>query len=368
MKIAFISTRGIPNLYGGFEQFAEIISAELVKRGHEVTVYNPSFHSYKEAKYKGVSVVKIYSPEKTLKTPANFIYDFLSLKHSIKAKHDILLVCGYTTASVSFNLFKYKKSKLVTNMDGLEWKRSKWSPTVQKMAAWFEKLAVKYSHHLISDNIGIQNYLKKKYTTSSTFIPYGATIFDSPDKTKIKKFELEENAYDVLMARMEPENNIEMVLEAFSEVNDNHQLVVVGSCENKYGKYIFEKFKSNERIKFLGWISNQDDLNNLRFFARFYFHGHSVGGTNPSLLEAMASGALIAAHENEFNRSVLEEGAVYFSSGNDIKLILQNAGETASRRKFFTDYNYSKIKNQYNWNTIVNQYENLFLQLINEAE
>src|SRR5687767_2857482 len=130
LKIAILGTRGIPNQYGGFEQFAEILSVELIKRGHHVTVYNPHFHTHSESEYKGVTIEKKYSPEKQLGSSANFIYDFICLADARKKKFDVYLELGYQSSSVSFLVLKPKNGILITNMDGLEWKRAKWSKTV----------------------------------------------------------------------------------------------------------------------------------------------------------------------------------------------------------------------------------------------
>ena len=163
MKIAFISTRGIPNNYGGFEQFAEYISVGLAKRGHEVTVYSPQFHPYKENMYKGVRIKHIYSPETWMgSSVGSFFYDFASLKDALKNEDfDIIYEAGYTSiipAYIWFNVKKRKRPIFTTNMDGLENKRSKFSPMVRRFLDWEEKMAVKYSHYLIADNMGIHDY------------------------------------------------------------------------------------------------------------------------------------------------------------------------------------------------------------------
>jgi glycosyltransferase involved in cell wall biosynthesis len=360
MKIAIVSTRGIPNNYGGFEQFAEYISVELVNRGHEVTVYNPHFHPYQLKEFKGVNVVKIFSPEKQLNTAANFIYDYLSLKHAIKNNCDVVLCCGYTTAAIAFKILNFKKTKLITNVDGLEWKRNKYSPLIQKMALYFEKLAVKYSHALVADNVGIKNYLKKNYNADAVFIPYGAEVVTAFDESVLRKYQLTKFQFDVLMARMEPENNIEMILEAYA--NSKIKIAVVGSTQNGYGKYIHQKFSQHLNIIFLNWIGEKNTLDALRHFARYYIHGHSVGGTNPSLLEAMAARSFIVAHQNEFNQSVLGEDAFYFSP-TQLVTIMNDYNKTSGNRNLFVENNLKKIREIYFWKNIADGYEEVFVKV-----
>ena len=172
MKIAFISTRGIPNNYGGFEQFAEYISVGLVRRGHEVVVYSPHFHPYREPDYKGVRIKHIYSPEIWFgSSVGSFFYDFLSLRDALKKeKFDIIYEAGYTSivpAYIWFNVKRIKYPLFTTNMDGLEYKRTKFNKWVQKFVFWEERMAVKHSHYLIADNMGIRDYYKEKYGKES---------------------------------------------------------------------------------------------------------------------------------------------------------------------------------------------------------
>ena len=183
MKIAFVSTRGIPNNYGGFEQFAEYISVGMAQRGHEVVVYSPKFHPYQESTYKGVRIKHIYSPETWMgSSVGSFFYDFASLRDALKKEDfDIIYEAGYTSiipAYIWFNVKKRKRPIFTTNMDGLENKRSKFSPMVRRFLDWEEKMAVKYSHYLIADNMGIHDYYKEKYGKESKFLAYGADIHD----------------------------------------------------------------------------------------------------------------------------------------------------------------------------------------------
>lgn len=347
MQIAIVSTRGIPNNYGGFEQFAEIISEAFVRKGHNVTVYNPHFHSFSHRTFNGVDVIKKYSPEKQLGTAANFIYDFLSLRDAIKKKHDIILCCGYTTAAISFLFLNFKTSKLITNVDGLEWKRNKYSKPVQKLALWFEKIAVYKSHALIADNEGIKDYLLKNYKARSEFIPYGAYIPEVFDETVLQNLNLKRGEFDVLIARMEPENSIEMILKVYKQ-NSNFKIAVVGDIDNAYGKMIYAEFTNTSNIIFLHWIGDKNTLNALRHYSRIYIHGHRVGGTNPSLLEAMAAQSYIVAHDNTFNKSVLKQNAFYFSNEPELEAQINKQLPDGEKKKF-AEENLKQLRLKYNW-------------------
>ena len=196
MKIAFISTRGIPNNYGGFEQFAEYISVGLAARGHEVVVYSPHFHPYKKDTYKGVRIKHIYSPETWMgSSVGSFFYDFASLKDALKKEHfDIIYEAGYTSivpAYIWFNVKKIKYPIFTTNMDGLEYKRTKFNKWVQKFIFWEERTTVKHSHYLIADNMGIHDYYKEKYNKESKFLAYGADIHEDYDISLLAEFGLQ---------------------------------------------------------------------------------------------------------------------------------------------------------------------------------
>jgi glycosyltransferase involved in cell wall biosynthesis len=366
MKIAIAGTRGIPNNYGGFEQCAEFMSVILVQKGHEVIVYNSHNHPYQNDSYNGVQVVHIFNPENIIGTSGNFFYDFACMRHAIKNEVDVLLVLGYTTASVFFPFLKFGKTTLITNMDGLEWKRDKWNSVVRKLARWFEKLGALYSHHLVADNPEIKNYLFRQYGKNATCIAYGCMPFDNPNEDVLKNFEVTKFNYGLLIARMEAENNIAMVLEGYSRSAQMGKLLVVGNLSTGYGRKLHSKYKSDERIVFTGGIYDLNQLNNLRHFSKFYFHGHSVGGTNPSLLEAMACKAFIIAHGNEFNRAVLGEDALYFTNPEQLLKHLSNFNDEDSQRSVFINKNYNKVREEYNWESISGKYEQLFLHAVNQ--
>lgn len=353
MKVAVLGTRGIPNYHGGFEQFAEFLSEFLVKKGHEVFVYNSSNHPYQESTWRGVNIVHKFDPEDKIGTAGQFIYDFNCIVDSRKQNFDVILQLGYTSNSIWYRLLP-KKATIITNMDGLEWKRTKYSKYVQKFLKHAERLAVKSSDYLISDSEGIKAYLKEKHNVDSKFIAYGATVFENPNQETLSEYKLDKYKYNLLIARLEPENNIETILEGVEKSSNNFPFLVIGKHETKFGEYLKDRFKTCNQIQFLGGIYNQEDLNNLRYFSNIYFHGHSVGGTNPSLLEAMASNAFIVANSNIFNESILQEDALYFKNSEEVsKALLNNKLDFEP----FLLNNRKKVKEIYDWNIINNQYE-----------
>ncbi|EGG50137.1 glycosyltransferase, group 1 family protein [Paraprevotella xylaniphila YIT 11841] len=368
MKIAFISTRGIPNNYGGFEQFAEYISVGLVRRGHEVVVYSPHFHPYREPDYKGVRIKHIYSPEKWIgSSVGSFFYDFLSLHDALKKeKFDIIYEAGYTSivpAYIWFNVKRIKYPLFTTNMDGLEYKRTKFNRWVQKFVFWEERMAVKHSHFLIADNMGIHDYYKEKYGKESKFLAYGADIHEDYDEDILKEFGLEADGYFIVVARLEPENNLFMAIEGYlaSGQYGKRPLVIVGKTNTPYGKHLVERYGGDRNIRFVGGIYDFRKLNSIRHYSYAYFHGHSVGGTNPSLLEAMASGCFILAHDNIFNRAVLGENALYYGSTDAAMEMLDGIDQAVSAyKKEYTGRNLEVIRRDYSWEKLVDEHEEYF--------
>lgn len=361
MKVAILGTRGIPNHYGGFEQFAEYFSVYLSQKGHEVYCYNSHNHPYQEKNFHGVHLIHQYDPEYKLGTFGQFIYDYNCIIDARKRDFDVILQLGYTSNSIWFFLLP-KKSVIVTNMDGIEWKRSKYNRAVQQFLRFAERLAAVTSDHLVADSLGIQSFLKKRYGKDSTYIAYGAHPFNQPDASIIEKYQVKPNEYHMLMARFEPENNLEMVLDGVVLSGQNTPILVIGKHETKYGTYLKNKYKNHTHIRFLGAIYQINDLNNLRYFCHFYFHGHSVGGTNPSLLEAMASQAFILAHSNDFNKGILKENAFYFKNAQEVKNLLLTVQKNSNLQ--FVTNNFQTIEREFNWNHINEQYLQLLEQCL----
>jgi len=361
-RIAIMGTRGIPNHYGGFEQLAEYLAPGLVQAGYDVTVYNSHNHPCQEKEWKGVKIRHCYDPEYMLGSAGQFIYDLNCLVDARKQRFDVLLQLGYTSSTIWGPLFP-SKSTIIYNLDGLEWQRSKYSPRIRKFLLYAEKLAVKYSHFFIADNPVIQNYFKEKYHVHAEYIAYGAELFGTADPGVLAPYRVRPENYLLLMARMEPENNIETILDGYSKSKTSMPLLVVGDTVNKFGRYLRSKFSEDGRIIFAEGIYDNWKTHCLRSFCHLYFHGHSSGGTNPSLLEAMASEALIAAHENPFNRQVLEGNALYFRNAGDVTRVADGLPEGLSAADM-KKQNRERIMKDFNWPDIISRYEQFIVQCL----
>jgi len=365
MKIAILGTRGIPNNYGGFEQCAEFLSIGLVKKGHSVTVYSPSFHPFNENSYRGVNIIKKSSPQNIFgNSAANFIYDYLCLKDATKKDYDIILQLGLITSSLSIIFCRHRGKIIATNIDGLEWKRLKWNKLIQSLTRLLEKYGVKHSDYLIADNLAIQDYLFNEYNVESKLIEYGTVPINKPDLSYLQKYSMYKAKYIVTIARLEPENNLEMMCDGYIISKINMPYYIIGNHLTDYGDFLKDKYR-HSNIKFLGGIYDKKYLDTIRYYSYCYLHGHSVGGTNPALLEAMAAKALIIAHNNKFNKSVINDDAFYFNSAEDVAEILKRTSLLLNKNKFI-DNNCKKVEQLYNWRVIVEKYEKYFLDILSK--
>ncbi len=357
MKIAILGTRGVPNHYGGFEHIAGYLAKGLVEKGHDLTVYNSSQHPYKEKDWNGVQIVHCFDPEYLIGIPGQFIYDLNCILDARKKNYDIILMLGYTSSSIWGFLYP-RKTAVITNMDGLEWQRTKYSKKARIFLKYAEKLAIQSSSFHVADSPVIKEYLDAKYQINSKYIAYGASPSPVAEENLLNEYDLKKNQYFLLMARMEPENNIEMILDGFRLSKSIIKFAVIGNTGNKHGKYLVNKYKNESRIVFLGAIFDEHKVQTITAFCTLYFHGHSVGGSNPSLLNAMAAKVPIAIHNNDFNKFLVKENAIPFTDINDISQIIDS-------RTYFNEThiqnNYLTINKYFNWEQIIGEYEQYFI-------
>ncbi len=363
IKIGIIGSRGIPNNYGGFEECAQQIGVRLVKMGHAVWVYNSHNHPYAEKEFEGVEIIHKYDPEPRLGTFGQFIYDFNCVIDARQRDFEVILMLGYTSSSIWQRLSLLpRKPQIITNMDGLEWKRNKYSPRVKTFLRKAEKWAALRSQLLIADSLEIENYLERKYRAEAVHIAYGAKVFKNPDPEALSTYNVSPFEYNLVVARLEPENNLEIILKGVQQSITEKITLVVGNHETPYGEKLKARFKDS-RIRFVQGIFEKEKMNNLRYHAHLYFHGHSVGGTNPSLLEAMACRCVVVAHRNPFNLEVLGKDGNYFIDERDVANALDHLERNGVQKQRISN-NLNKIKERYNWKLIAEQYEVVFQQAL----
>ena len=360
-RLLILGTRGIPAQHGGFETFAEHFAVYLQQKGWQVTIYCQECgnRALYEDDWKGIH--RVHIPVVQEGAQGTVVFDWKSTMHAAKQKVPVLTL-GYNTA-VFCALYRLKGIKNIINMDGIEWRRGKWSPLERAWLYINEKLGAWLGNHLIADHPEIKNHLSRFVSSSKiTVIPYCADILKTADEALLSSFNLEKYRYAILIARPEPENSILEIVKAYSRVKRGIPLVILGDYSpesNEFHKAVFEA--ASDEVQFVGAVYKQDVVQALRFFARFYVHGHTVGGTNPSLVEALGAGSPVLAHNNKFNRWVAGEGACYFSSEDEcaeqIKILLKDDDLVASMRK----HSFQQIKKKFTRDKVHKAYEQLLL-------
>ena len=359
-KISILGIRGIPASHGGFETFAEGLAPYLVEQGWDVTVYcqvegEPKIET---STWKGVNLVNIYV--KQTGALSTFIFDWKSILHAAKAG-GLMLTLGYNTAMFNF-WFRLKGIKNIMNMDGIEWRREKWSFPLK---AWFyinEKLGSWLSNHLIADHPEIKAHLERNVGSNKiTVIPYGADDISSADVQDVNERGLVPNSYGIVIARPEPENSILEIVTAFSSEPRSIKLVILGnySDDNKYHQSVLAA--ASKDVVFLGAIYDSEIVGCLRFHALFYAHGHQVGGTNPSLVEAMGAGNVIVAHDNKFNRWVAGDEQLYFSNTEGCSSIFNTVLYENEVLTKAAESSKQRFRDNFTWLSILQQYEKVLL-------
>ncbi len=360
MHIAILGCRGIPNRYGGFEQFASYLAEDLVSRGISVTVYCSHYHPEKSAEYRGIRRIMVFDPEKWMGNAGQIIYDLLCILDARKRNFDIIYQLGYTSCGL-WQWLLPGNTHVVTNMDGLEWSRSKYGFFAKKFLHWSEKKVAHRSDWLVADALPIQEYLIQTYQKKTTFLSYATPAVQEPDLTLLKNWQVEAGGYCLVIARLQPDNHVEEAIQGVMQSELTMPLLIVGNTSSTYAKTLVRRY-AYHNIQFLGSIFEKEVLDALRAGSAWYFHGHSAGGTNPSLLEAMAAAGKIMAHDNPFNRSVLKDNAVYFTTSRDISLHLQKP-EAEEIWKLRIQNNRDKILNEYNLERLTDHYLAFFREV-----
>lgn len=353
--IRILGTRGVPAAHGGFETFAEHLALYLVRHGWQVTVYcqeegaGPVF----EDTWQGVRRVRM--PVAIQGAAGTIVFDWKSTLHATGEK-GLVLTLGYNTA-VFCVLYRLRGLTNVINMDGVEWRRQKWG-ALAKIWFWLNDWAGCWlGNHLVADHPEIKKHLSSRVASRKiTMIPYGADRVESADVGLITPVGLKPGSYAILIARAEPENSILEVVQAWSKKSRGCKLLVLGKYHPEHAYQRAVKAAASDEVIFPGAIYDKTVVQALRFHARLYVHGHQVGGTNPSLVEALGAGNAVLAHDNPYNRWVAGEGGVYFvgvdGCEEQIDLLLKNPTlitrlQIASRARHAAEFTWDKVLGNY---------------------
>jgi glycosyltransferase involved in cell wall biosynthesis len=356
-RVAVIGTVGIPARYGGFETLAEHLVTHMSETC-EMTVYCSGKKYKKSERLKSFKGAKLVYIPLDANGKSSILYDCLSILHAIFFS-DVLIVLG-VSGGLMFPFVKwFTNRKLIVSIDGIEWKRAKWG----KYARWYlwfaEFLAIKFSHADIADNEAIQDYTAIRYKSLSHIIEYGADhagFQESTNEDEVK-YPFLTGQYYFSVCRIEPENNVHLLLEAFSSFDEKIYVFVGNWDQSEYGRDLKASYASFKNIVILDPIYDQRTLDVLRSNCIAYVHGHSAGGTNPSLVEAMYLGCAVIAFGVKYNINTTQRRAAYFRDVKSLKEILNNLTpehiqQIAITMKAIAD-------KRYTWKTISNRYLHL---------
>lgn len=367
-----VGTRGVPARYGGFETCVEEVGARLADAGHDVVVFcrtGPDDTRGTDADatgvdrpthYRGMHLVHLPAlPKRSLETLS---HSALSVAYLLRHRVDAVLLFNAANAPL-LPMLRARRIPVATHVDGLEWKRTKWGGVGKRYYRTAESLAVRWSDALIADADGIREYYAATFGAPSELISYGAPSIEPRRPELLDGVGVTPRRYHLVVARFEPENHVDVIVEGYAASAASDPLVVVGSAPYAAEYTARIERLADERVRLLGGVWDQDLLDELYANASTYLHGHSVGGTNPSLLRAIGAGAATDAFDVSFNREVLGDAGRYWSTPEDVTALVESAESdragTAARGQA------SRERAQgYQWDDVASRYERLCRRLV----
>ncbi|GII99185.1 glycosyltransferase involved in cell wall biosynthesis [Sediminihabitans luteus] len=356
-----VGTRGVPARYGGFETAVEEIGTRLAARGHAVRVYCRRGNSEAMPEYQGMRLVTL--PVVRRRSLETLLHTGLSVGHLASHRTDVAFVFNAAN-SPWLPVLRAARIPVATHVDGLEWKRAKWSVHGQRYYRWAEGRAVRWSDALIADADGIARYYEDEFGAQTRTIAYGAPAVARSGLDRLDELGLRAGGYHLVVARFEPENHVDVVVEGYVRSSARLPLVVVGSApySDAYTAKV-QTLGDDPRVHLLGGVWDQELLDGLYAGAASYLHGHSVGGTNPSLLRAIGAGTPTVAYDVVFNREVLRSAGRYFRTPDDVARAVEKVeSDPASARSDGAEL--SRRARDYDWDDVADGYERLARDLL----
>ncbi|KNY07998.1 DUF1972 domain-containing protein [Microbacterium sp. GCS4] len=362
LTIAMVGTRGVPAAYGGFETAIEEVGRRLAERGHEVVVYTRGSES-RDKEYLGMRVVHL--PAIPVKQIETLSHTGLSTLHLMFRRRPDATFVFNAANSPFLPLLRLRRAPTALHMDGLEWRRSKWGPRGKAYYRWAEQFGVRTADALIADAPGIADYYAHQFQVPTEMIRYGAPILESVPQGRIEELGLTTQGYHLVVARFEPENHVLEIVEGYRRSAAVLPLVVVGSApySSEYTQRVQEAAAGDDRIRLVGGVFDQELLDALYFHALTYGHGHSVGGTNPSLLRAMGAGTAVIASDVSFNREVLDGEGWFFTAPDAAASAFEEAEADADRTRELGASAQRRAREAFRWEDVADAYEDLARRL-----
>ncbi len=364
LRIAMIGDRGIPARYSGFSTLVEEVSTRLVaSHAIDVTVYcRSNYFDTRPEEYRGVRLVYLTAPGG--KSFESLGHSARAILHAARRPFDLVFVVDPGNGPLTLPLLLCRMA-FVIHTDGLGWQRTKWSALQRRYYRWSEWVSARLATGLVCDSPAMGEYYLRAYRAASAYIPYGGVVGDPPDDAAPALFGLEPGRYHLVVARLEPENNVDWVIREYKASNARFPLIYVGGAryESDYSRRIFAE--AGARVKCVGPVYESGILNGLYKHCRTYIHGHEVGGTNPSLLRAMAAGAACVPVDVVFHREVLGESAAFFSKETGcLAKIIENMEADAGTTSRLGREARARAERYYRWDAVAAAYAELFSRIV----
>lgn len=364
MKIAIIGSRGYPYVYSGYETFVGELSERLVRQGVEVTVYcHRNLFHLRPREVNGIRLV--YIPTIETKNLSQFLHSLQAMLHACYRRYDVILAVNVANGPFGLLARLFGRPTAI-NVDGLEWLRPKWRGPGARYFRWAAKMATRFYDRVVTDSLEMQKIYLREFGSSSTMIAYGANILPAADPDRLGPWGLQPRGYYLIVGRLVPDNNADLIVREFLASGTARKLVVVGDVP--YRDRFAEDLQghSDPRLVFTGYVNDPDSLAALYQHCYAYFHGHEFGGTNPALLQALANGCAVCALDTVFSRETLadgEYGLFFAKTSGGLRELIAMVEEREYLLAELRGKARRRISGPYDWERVATQYRALFEEL-----
>lgn len=371
MRLGMIGFRGIPHTYGGNEEFIRHLAPSLAARGHDIWVYcRAGDYSDRTSVWRGVR--RVFYPAPDHKWLGQLTHAALSMSDAVARRFDAIFI--QTLPSAPFSILPWvARQRIAVNVNGMEWGRDKWGRAAKAYYRTAARLSVRVATAIVNDSEAMRHYYLERFGRDSYFIPYGADIEESSDQGVLRAFGVEPRGYYLIVSRFVPENNTDFLVDEYQRSGASRPLLVVGSA-NYSSRWVRSLLaRAGENVRFTGHLGDPEHLRELHCNSYAYLHGHSVGGTNPSLLRALGCGECVLALDNPFNREVLvgpsghAHGLLFPREAGALAALISSIDADPARAIALRAAAPSRIREAYTWESVTDRYEAMFADVIDRG-
>jgi glycosyltransferase involved in cell wall biosynthesis len=365
LRIAMVGFRGIPHSYGGNEEFIRHLGPRLVERGHHVWVYSRS-RDYPDRAPEWRGVRRVFYPAPEHKWMGQLTHAALSMSDAVVRRPDVTFV--QTLPSAPFTVLPWLAGeRVVVNVNGMEWGRDKWGTLAKEYFRTAARIVVRTANAIVADSSAMRSYYRERFGRDAYFIPYGSELETSTNPALLEAYDVQARNYYLMVSRFVPENNVDFIIDEFRRSGIRRPLLVVGSANYSNGWVASLLSRFGGPIRFVGHVPDPEHLRELHCNSYAYLHGHSLGGTNPSLLRALGCGECVAALDNPFNREVLlpdcgtRYGLLFPKEPGGLARVLAAIDAQPERAAELRERAPARIRQAYTWESVTDHYEELFV-------